>query len=363
MAQPISAERGATIAVVGASARAAAFSLLRLGCHVVAADLFADADLSKHCSATRIDAYPEGFADWLRQTRCDGWLYTGALENYPDLVDKLAAIRPLLGNSGDPLRRVRDPLQLQEVLRQEDFPFPETRVAFADVPSEGRWLGKTYQGSGGAGVGPTDGAVYHQRFLAGTPLSAIFYGNRLARVTRQLVGESWTGAAEFQYCGSIGPWPVPASFEAQLVRLGRVLCEEFQLVGWYGVDLICADNSWWVIEVNPRYTASVEIVERSQEEAGAFWGKSILFAKKRLKIGAELSDSLIEQTGSFTWPHLADIPVAGTDIAPGQPVLTAFARAQTVEAVIAELQRRVAELEVQLYGEQPQGATACASAS
>ena len=341
----MSAEPGETVGVVGASARAATFSLLRAGYKVVAADLFADADLARCCAATRIESYPEGFAQWLARTKCDYWIYTGALENYPELVDQLAEIRPLLGCSGDQLKRVRDPLQLQELLRQADFCFPETIAAPADLPREEHWLGKTYQGSSGQGVGPTDGAPYYQRRVSGTPLSAVFHGNKLRGVTRQLVGEAWSGAAEFQYCGSIGPWPLPTGCAQQLHRLGELLCEAFHLVGWYGVDLIASDKQMWIVEVNPRFTAAVEIVERAQAVAGSCFGKVIHFAKRPLTIDAQLSDALLDRSGRIAWPALADIPAADSQIATGQPILTSFATDVSPEAVHAKLQHRVDELE------------------
>src|SRR5262245_9045814 len=113
------------LAIVGASARAAAFSAIRTGFEVVAADMFADADLARVAPVTRIKNYPEGLADWLAATECDAWMYTGALENHPDLIDRMAAIKPLAGNSGKPLRDARDPLKLQAYCKASGVMFPE----------------------------------------------------------------------------------------------------------------------------------------------------------------------------------------------------------------------------------------------
>ena len=59
MAEPIKFKK---LAIVGASVRAAAFSALRAGFEVVAADLFADADLRAHCDVTRIACPPDASA-------------------------------------------------------------------------------------------------------------------------------------------------------------------------------------------------------------------------------------------------------------------------------------------------------------
>ncbi len=94
-----------SIAIVGASTRSAAASALRAGFQPITADLFADADLRAIATATRISPYPEGLVDWLRAVEPPAWMYTGALENHPELVDQMAWIAPLWGNPGDVLTR------------------------------------------------------------------------------------------------------------------------------------------------------------------------------------------------------------------------------------------------------------------
>ena len=232
-------EPGATIAVVGASARAAAFSLLRAGYQVVTADLFADADLARQCKATRIASYPEGFVDWLAEVNCDAWLYTGALENYPALIDRVSVPQELLGHPADIVHRVRDPMRLQTILKRVGLHFPKTRLSTGERVANSEWLGKTYRGSCGSGVGVAQDAKYCQQRVEGTPLSAVYRGKQLLGVTRQLVGESWTGAGQFQYCGTIAHWPLPCEIQPQLNQLGQVLftvamtgSNQLATIGW-----------------------------------------------------------------------------------------------------------------------------------
>ena len=259
----------ASIAVIGASARAAAQSIQRAGLRVIAADLFADADLLATCSVDQISNYPEGFRDWLPQQQVDCWLYAGALENYPDLVDGLAMVAPLWGNTGSVLCGVRDPLRLQQVLRKAGLNFPETRA----MPSQNEdWLAKTYRGSSGSGVmrwAPNvhdSQSYYYQRPIQGTPISATFVASQgeaeLLGITKQLIDVAWTRSKPFQYAGSLGPWPTSLNAETAIIRTGNLLAEVLGLVGLFGVDMILDDNEVWTIEVNPRYTAAVEVVER-----------------------------------------------------------------------------------------------------
>ena len=130
-------------------------------------------------------------------------------------------------------------------------------------------MAKSYRGSSGSGVTEAEQGSnhvrYHQRHIEGTPGAAVFLGtptgSELLGVTRQLVGKPWTGAAKFQYCGSVGPWNLATEAKQQLVLLGEVLVDSFRLQGLFGVDFVLNGEQVWTVEVNPRYSASVEILE------------------------------------------------------------------------------------------------------
>ncbi len=376
-----------SIAVVGASARSAAFSVLRSGRKAFAADLFADADLARHVPVTQISQYPEGLVDWLAATECDAWLYTGALENRPDLVDRLAQVRPLLGNSGDVLHRCRDPLNLQTLLGNNGIDFPPTQASSQGLPQDGSWLCKTYRGSSGSGVwqladknsqrqAKAAGAVF-QKCVRGYLASVVFaIGNRgtsTLGITTQWVGSVEVGAAKFQYAGSLGiQQDLQPAVQKQIEKLARVLAEQFQLRGLVGVDLLIEGDRLWVLEINPRYTASVEIVERNEgvssidshiaactgqtlnnpkrgEPSAQAHGKAILYAKQDIKIDPSFFAWAIAQSGVPFTSCLADIPLEGSSILRGQPILTLFATA--APANLGEcLLKRVEEVESWLYG-------------
>ena len=50
-----------------------------------------------------------------------------------------------------------------------------------------------------------------------------------------------------------------------------MLAAEFDLVGLFGVDFIDDGEQLWPIEINPRYTASVEILERACRFSAVAW--------------------------------------------------------------------------------------------
>jgi predicted ATP-grasp superfamily ATP-dependent carboligase len=376
------------LAIVGASTRSAAASAVRAGFQPLAADLFADADLRRIATTTRIAPYPDGFADWLRTVEPPAWMYTGALENHPELVDQMAWVAPLLGNPGDILERVRSPWELAAVLRNAGLLFPETRESAEGIPQDGSWLIKTYRGASGSGVRvmSPEGQVArndevepqtccYQKRVEGTPCAAVFVAGegraQLLGITRQLIGEPWLQSRGFQYSGSIGPWPVSAATRETLERLGNVLSEQFELIGLFGADFILEGDTAWPIEVNPRYTASVEIVERCtgmsaiaahvaacggtvgqtslvRSEAPCH-GKAILFASRDTVISQAFADFSLEESLRTPWPLLGDVSVAGTPVESGRPILSLFANGAHVTDVESRLRERVVELEKRLY--------------
>src|SRR5439155_11195425 len=78
-------------------------------------------------------------------------LYTGALENRPELVEEIARDRPLWGNAASCLCRVRDPFALAAALRAADVPCPAICRPDGGRPA-GRWLLKPMASAGGSGI-------------------------------------------------------------------------------------------------------------------------------------------------------------------------------------------------------------------
>ena len=365
------------LAIVGASTRSAAASAVRAGFQPLAADLFADADLRRIATSTRISPYPEGFVDWMRTVEPPAWMYTGALENHPELVDQMAWIAPLWGNPGDVLTRVRSPWELSRVLSAAGLLFPEIRRTAEGLPLDGSWLAKTYRGASGSGVRVWSGEqiepLCYQERVDGTPCAAIFVATdgaaKLLGVTRQLIGEPWLGAHGFQYAGSIGPWPISEVARETLVQLGNVLAEEFELIGLFGVDFMLHAGDVWTLEVNPRYTASVEIVERmtgvsaiaahaaacggmqmenQRVATSKACGKAILFARRDIIISEQFAEWSLAESAREPWPALGDVSPAGTPIEAGRPILTVFGESSNVEEVEQQLREHVAVLNERL---------------
>ena len=380
-----SSKNGSTVLILGASVRAAAFSALRAGLKPWCGDLFADADLVARCPAMKLSGrYPDGFVGLADIAPSGPWLYTGGLENYPRLVDRISDGRTLWGNNAAVLRTVRDPTKVATILRDAGLPSLAVRDADSQPPDDRRWLLKPRNGSGGLGISFWQGKrsafqkhCYLQEFIEGDSWAALFVGDgkesRLLGVTRQLVGKEWLHCGPFQYCGSIGPLDVEPVLRHEIEKIGSVLAEEAGPAGLFGVDGIHGNGRFWPVEINPRYPASAEVLEyatgmrsiafhrhvfdRSAPvpelpgSGGAVIGKAILFARESLVFPA---DGPWVEVSRFPpsiekMPSFADIPHAGDCIKRGQPVLTFFARGRTAEPCEAELRCLAGDLDRWLW--------------
>jgi uncharacterized protein len=363
------------VGVVGASARAAVHSLARAGCSAWAVDLFGDRDLAAPFALCPFDRYPRALAALASEFPSGPVLYTGGLENHPRVVAELAAGRELWGNPPDVLRRVRDPHVLSAILSGKGFAHPRVLPRGEPCPAMGRWLVKAERSSGGIGVrAATPGErpaarEYLQEFVDGPAMSAVFRAEpprvELFGITEQLIGTSWLHARGFKYAGNIGPAAVSANVESQLALLGWRLVAALALRGVFGVDFILHDDAPWVVEVNPRYPASVEVLEHATGRAvfgqpvrglihGSV-GKAIYYAPHRVDFPAAgpWDTDLEGEFDPWRLPAFADIPHPGAVIEIGWPVLTILVSGSSPDEVRERLQSRAAKLDQLLAGSSP----------
>jgi len=381
---------GLTLVVAGASVRAFAASAARVGCRVHAADLFGDMDLREVArEVVTISPYPAGLPAAIAGWPAVPLVYTGALENHPDLLATVASRRPLAGCSAACVRRVRDPDLLGPAVRDAGLLFPETRRDPPGLAADGNWLVKPLASAGGRGIRrwqgggeshPISADFIWQQLVTGRSWSAgyLLTGGtaRLVAVSRQLVGRRWCRAGPFAYCGSlaIDPAAVGKPEAKQLARLGDVLAKEFGLGGLVGVDLVIdRQRRVHVIEVNPRPTASLELVERATglslaaAHLAAFgfgrppaelrpwrgtWGKAVLFADRPLVCDEAVVAALLAERSVRAepddWSISADIPLAGQTIPAGGPVCTVFASGATPPVTLRRLRCRLTTLAARL---------------
>ncbi|HEY3043715.1 MAG TPA: ATP-grasp domain-containing protein [Vicinamibacterales bacterium] len=378
------------VLIAGVSTRAAAESAACAGFAVTAIDAFGDLD--QHPSVRSVSLaqnFTARAAALAAQTiECDAVAYLSSFENHPKAISTLAEGRALWGNPPEIVRRVRDPLVLAEALRRRGLSAPEVRsdvgagfsrtnddkVCLKADPTFG-WLVKPLASGGGQRIHIWDHATplprgcYLQEFIDGPSGSIVFVaaGGRAVPLgmSRQLVGEPAFGAQGFQYSGNI---LTAASGDVDAVTaLAQAVVDEFGLVGVNGIDFIACDGGPCAIEVNPRWCASMELVERAygvsmfeahasactsgrlpdfdlvraRPSAGAV-GKAVIYARGDVTVGDT-------RTWLTNHENIRDIPRPGSRISSGRPVCTIFADAPDGptchEALVESASRVYAQLE------------------
>jgi uncharacterized protein len=147
-----------------------------------------------------------------------------------------------------------------------------------------------------------------------------------------------------------------------------VLASEFGLVGLFGVDYILSDDEPWPIEVNPRYTASVEVLElalrrsllaahlracdpelfasiRASATASSLpdpgvIGKAIIYASRSV-VTPDIPIDHSWRDDAFAVQTVADVPWPATRIEAGQPVMTVFSTDSDMSSCESRLDRQV----------------------
>jgi predicted ATP-grasp superfamily ATP-dependent carboligase len=371
------------LVIAGASTRAAAFSALAAGFEPLCLDLFADVDLHARCRVLRLDDYPQELAAMAGSLPPAPWMYTGALENYPGVIDAISHTRPLWGNPSAVVRQARDPRRLAAALHGSSWRFPTWQRA-APLGKPGSWLVKADRSAGGAQVKRWDGSGqakdrrrgwYYQQHVDGLPCSAVYVAAggtaQWLGASQQLIGTAWSGASGFRYAGSLGPLPLEPDDHASLAELGERLARSFGLVGLFGVDLVIGDERRWVIEVNPRYTASMEVLERSgrfsmvachatacrddllppePHFSNAFHGKAILFARRDVAVTHDFVSQALAANQQLALPAVADIPQPESLLKAGWPVMTLLTQAASHAELVEQLQLQAAAWFERLYG-------------
>lgn len=305
----------------------------------------------------------------------DAVAYTSNFENHPDALELLARGSTIMGNAPNVLRDVRHAERVQQVLEAAGLPTAPVYAAVRDatVRAHGRaLLAKPRRSGGGAGIRPwraaeplLDGELL-QEWVDGVPASLVFLADGrdavLLGLTKQLVGDPAFGASGHRWCGNILGGAQGRVVPAQEDVLGsaaaaaQALARGFGLRGINGIDFIARNGEAVVIEVNPRWTAAVELVERSlglslfaahaaavegsllplPSAGDSVVGKAVVFAPHDCT--APATDSWLEDI------TLADVPASGTAMPRGAPICTIFADAASGDACHMALVERAAAI-------------------
>lgn len=342
-----------------ASARAMAESARSAGYNFVTLDFFGDIDTKEageNYSLREVgDSYStENLYDRSAQLEFTHVAYGAGFENYPELVEGFEKRATVVGNDSKTLRGVRDWRNFFSKLDRAGIKFPKTEVVLAgDVDNLDGKILKSVKTGGGHRIDSSresfdaSEGVLSQEVLSGTPISTCIVGNgnqcTFLGATEQITSNGYL------YRGNIAPLKITKEIEDISVTIG----EMFGLAGVNGIDFMLSEDGPYVLEVNPRLTGAMEVLERAYgvnlfeihvkacsgdigfiiKKSERFYGRKILHATKDQRFSLEKRPIFIK-----------DVPADGY-IEKNSPICTIIGEGDTLDACRDDLISKEKEYE------------------
>ena len=386
-----------SICLMGASCRAAAQSAARAGCtRILAWDDFLDADLLEIALARSLADFPEDCSQSLAELQGIPLVLCGGMENQPDFIQRRIDQGMLCGVTGKMLRQLRSIESWQRWASESRIGWPTTVQDLSDPRLEsirsGSWMLKPAGRAGGVHVraiaslegleheaklapdpgNPTANLWYLQEYIPGISIGVSYCTEssvstepprtQIVGIARSILSEELDAPLPWIYRGSLAPYSVSPTVHASLERFANTVAQSTGIRGLWQADFqIDPQGQLWLLEINPRWSASMELheilqgfswitehvrilcngaskgVPRRGSPAGLQIAKGILYAPH----GMHLSVAQVDRLWGSGWHssgwhstlreletaefRLADIPQsdpAGVDFAEGMPIVT-----------------------------------------
>lgn len=344
------------IIVVAYSARALASSARSAGFAPLSIDVFGDDDMREASLASvKLDG---GLAHGLEPDKVMGavqtlvsahdpigLVYGSGFEHQPETVAAVAHRTRILGNEAETLKRAKDPVALAHVCEANGIRHPA--IAFAPPDDPELWLVKRRGGAGGAHIAAAASPslsspdCYYQIRVTGENISALFLasGKKAEIIGLSMQWTAPTPASPFRYAGAAGPVDIDAAQAGEIARSVAVIAAELNLVGLNSADFLVSTDAVWLMEINPRPGATLDVFESNETplfagHLAACEGRLMPSSPGRTFKAAQIvyapCDIAIREGPN--WPDwIADRPAPGSRIAAGDPLCTALASGATVD--------------------------------
>lgn len=353
------------VLIAAISGRALAVSARRGGYLPLVADFFADQDTVSAAQACEPleGAFAQGFREHQLMEALErlaaphapiGIICGTGFEDRPQLLARLAQRWRVFGNDADTVATVKDPEIFAATCRDCDIPHP--RLAHSPPPVPAGWVVKRRGGAGGGHVAVSSGrecreGVYYQSHVRGAAVSALLLANGVSAITLGL-STQWscpTLRQPFRYGGAVQPADVAPGVAERLADAACRLAEALSLKGLNSADFIVDGYNFWILEINPRPGATLDIFEADGRSLFALHMAACAGALvdpprfDRAKASAIFyADCNVIAPGGFQWPEwCADRPQAGIAIKAGEPLCTVHAAAPAAAKARAIVDERL----------------------
>jgi uncharacterized protein len=343
------------VLIAALSGRALAASARRAGYLPLVTDFFGDQDTLQVAHAhVRLagnlargieeSALTDALAKLSERCEPAGIVCGSGFEDRTQLLQRLTERWRLFGNSADTVAKIKDPEFLSALCATLKIPFPEWSLAKPASP--GDWLAKRRGGAGGAHIrralrpDPAGHEIYYQRRVSGISISGLFLADGIRAVVLGF-SEQWSMPTErqpYRYGGAVRPADVaPHTVDALAAAIQR-LAAAVPLLGLNSADFLVDGERYWLLEINPRPGATLDIFEPPQ---GSLFALHMAACSGHLTAAARdpedakataivYAEHDIASVPALNWPFwTTDRPVTGSAIKAGEPVCTVYADGAT----------------------------------
>jgi predicted ATP-grasp superfamily ATP-dependent carboligase len=343
------------ILIAAVSGRALAASARRAGYLPLVTDFFGDQDTLRvaHAHVRLGGELARGFEERAlfdaltklsERHRPLGIVWGTGFEDRTELLRGMAQRWRLFGNDAETVARTKSPEFFAKVCGALGIPSPELSLVRPARPAD--WLAKRQGGAGGAHIRSAlrpdrpESEIYYQRKVPGTPISCLFLADG-ARALALGFSEQWslpTARQPFRYGGAVRPASITRHAGEALTAAVQRLAAAIPLVGLNSADFLVDGKGFWLLEINPRPGATLDLFEQPDQSLFALHVAACtgqLAAAAYDFDGAKAAAIVYAEEGIGSVPNLdwpdwtADRPLTGGAIKVGEPVCTVYADGST----------------------------------
>jgi predicted ATP-grasp superfamily ATP-dependent carboligase len=353
--------------IAAISTRGYAIAAHEIGYKVISLDAFADTDtrhVAEQClkvSMTEDSVDEKDFKNKFEQIILEDdcqFIYGSLIDAKPTLLAWVAERVNVVGNLSQALQFSRS-FGFFAMLDGLGIRHPEVRLDAPDDPHA--WLVKRLKGTGGMHVKPAGIGVmgdYFQRKIDGVPVSLLFLADgKMARVVgfnQQLLASK--ADMPYRFAGAVGDARLPIATQQEFVNAAQQLTTALGLRGLNSLDAVLESNKLWILELNPRLSASFQLYPNLlQAHMQASAGKLVDLPKNKTTRAEFVlyADEQLYISADFSWPDwVADIPfseVNSVAIDKDEPICTVLAEGEDAVTAYQLLMERVEILKGKLF--------------
>lgn len=280
------------------------------------------------------------------------------VELYYPLLNYLPDNIQLLGNSSLTIKRIKTPFLFFSLLKQLNLPYPHTQ--FEQPQDKENYLIKSAFGLGGSHIqllsdGINTNKGYFQHLVAGDSGSVLILANgedaQIISINQQFVSPHKD--MPFRLGSIETPWEISENHRQQLEQAANKITAKTKLLGLNSIDFIISeDNELQLLEVNPRPSASAELINKEiplfQYHINACLGNLPTTPIEQSDIKTSLhyfyaDDNCTIPTDMKWSEECCDLPQSGSTIRKGQPICTIITKKNKVhdikQSLILQLKR------------------------